>query len=159
MKINIIAVGKLKEKYIKDAVKEYYKRINAYSKINIIEVEDEKTIENPSKAEENKIKDTEGKRIKKHISPSAFLIVLAIEGDMLDSIELSDLIDKKMLSGKSEFTFVIGGSIGLSDEIIKMADFKLSFSKMTFPHQLMRVILLEQIYRAFKIIHHEPYHK
>ena len=159
MNINIICVGKLKEKYLKDALAEYIKRIGRFAKITVFEVADGKAPENLSPAEEEVIKRKEGEKILESIKPGAFVVALAIEGKMLTSPELSKLIDDNTLRGKSSFVFIIGGSLGLSPEVLSRADFKLSFSKMTFPHQLMRIILAEQIYRAFKISNNEPYHK
>lgn len=159
MKITIISVGKIKEKFFDDAIKEYSKRLSKYCKLNIVEVKDEKTKENASQTEEDIIKETEGKRILDKISDSSKVIALAIEGKELDSVELAKEIDNFRISGTSDVTFVIGGSLGLHKTVLDRADMKLSFSKMTFPHQLMRVILLEQIYRSFRIINNEPYHK
>ena len=159
MKITIIAVGKIKEKFFVDAIKEYSKRLSKYTNLNIIEVKDEKTKENASLTEEDSVKETEGKRILDKISNPTKVIALAIEGTEMDSVALSKEIEKYRVSGSSDLTFVIGGSLGLHKSVLDRADFKLSFSKMTFPHQLMRVILLEQIYRSFRIINNEPYHK
>ncbi len=159
MKITIISVGKIKEKFFDDAIKEYSKRLSKYCKLNIVEVKDEKTKENASTTEEDIVKETEGKRILDKISDSSKVIALAIEGKELDSVELSTQIENFRISGTSDVTFVIGGSLGLHKTVIDRADMKLSFSKMTFPHQLMRVVLLEQIYRSFRIINNEPYHK
>ncbi len=159
MKITIISVGKIKEKFFDDAIKEYSKRLSKYCKLNIVEVKDEKTKENASPTEEDIVKETEGKRILDKISDSSKVIALAIEGKELDSVELAKQIEEFRISGTSDITFVIGGSLGLHKTVIDRADMKLSFSKMTFPHQLMRVILLEQIYRSFRIINNEPYHK
>ena len=159
MKITIISVGKIKEKFFDDAIKEYSKRLSKYCKLNIVEVKDEKTKENASTTEEDIVKETEGKRILDKISDSSKVIALAIEGKELDSVELSTQIENFRISGTSDVTFVIGGSLGLHKTVIDRADMKLSFSKMTFPHQLMRVIILEQIYRSFRIINNEPYHK
>jgi 23S rRNA (pseudouridine1915-N3)-methyltransferase len=159
MKITIVAVGKMKEKYFRMAIDEYVKRLSRYCKLEIIEVNDEQTPYQASEAEENQIKNTEGARILKNIKDGAYVIALAIEGTMLSSTELSEKIENLGIQGKSHIIFVIGGSLGLSSEVLKRADYKLSFSKMTFPHQLMRVILLEQIYRAYRIISNEPYHK
>ncbi len=159
MKITIISVGKIKEKFFDDAIKEYSKRLSKYCKLNIVEVKDEKTKENASPTEEDIVKETEGKRILDKISDSSKVIALAIEGKELDSVELAKQIENFRISGTSDVTFVIGGSLGLHKTVIDRADMKLSFSKMTFPHQLMRVILLEQIYRSFRIINNEPYHK
>jgi len=159
MKISIISVGKLKEKYLKMAIEEYVKRLGRYCSLDIIQLPDEKTPDNASEAMEKAIKKKEGERILKSLKEDSYCIVLAIEGKMLSSEQLADHMEKLCVSGRSHITFVIGGSLGLSDEILKRADYQLSFSKMTFPHQLMRVILLEQIYRSFRIINNEPYHK
>lgn len=159
MKITLICVGKLKEKYLTEAVEEYSKRLSRYCTLELVEVSDEKAPENASCAEEEIIKRKEGERILKTIKDNSYCIVLAIDGKMLSSEELSDKINSLGISGTSHITFIIGGSLGLSEEVLKRADLKLSFSKMTFPHQLMRVVLLEQVYRAYKIICNEPYHK
>ena len=159
MKITIVCVGKIKEKFYQDAIAEYVKRLSRYVSLNILEVKDEKTKEQASPAEEKQVKDLEGERILKNIREDGYVIALAIEGKTLDSVELSEKIDALGLGGTSHIYFVIGGSLGLSEEVLKRADYKLSFSRMTFPHQLMRVILLEQIYRSYRIINHEPYHK
>ncbi len=159
MKITIVCVGKIKEKFYRDALAEYTKRLSRYCSLTITEVTDEKTKEQASETECAIIKDREGERILKSIRDDGYVIALAIDGKTLDSVELSEKIDKLGLSGKSNVYFVIGGSLGLSDAVMKRADYKLSFSRMTFPHQLMRVILLEQIYRSYRIINHEPYHK
>ncbi len=159
MKITIVCVGKIKEKFYRDALAEYTKRLSRYCSLTITEVADEKTKEQASETECAIIKDREGERILKSIRDDGYVIALAIDGKNLDSVELSEKIDKLGLSGKSNVYFVIGGSLGLSDAVMKRADYKLSFSRMTFPHQLMRVILLEQIYRSYRIINHEPYHK
>lgn len=159
MKITIVCVGKIKEKFYRDALAEYTKRLSRYCSLTITEVADEKTKEQASETECAIIKDREGERILKSIRDDGYVIALAIDGKTLDSVGLSEKIDKLGLSGKSNVYFVIGGSLGLSDAVMKRADYKLSFSRMTFPHQLMRVILLEQIYRSYRIINHEPYHK
>lgn len=159
MKITILTVGKIKEKYFRDAVAEYAKRLTRYCKLEILEVTDEKTVENPSLAEETQIKEKETERLFKAIKEDTWLIALAIDGKQLDSVGFSERIEKLGIQGKSHLTFVIGGSLGLHDSILKRADEKISFSAMTFPHQLMRVILLEQIYRGYRIMHGEPYHK
>ena len=159
MKITIVCVGKIKEKFYRDAVEEYKKRLGRYCKMQIVEVADEKTPDKASEALENQIKEKEGNRILSHISDNDYVIALAINGKERDSVELAEHIKALGLHGKSSLTFVIGGSLGLSEEVLKRADEKLSFSKMTFPHQLMRVILAEQIYRSYRIIHGEPYHK
>ena len=159
MKITILTVGQIKEDFYRKAIAEYSKRLSRYCKLEIIEVTDEKTPDSASAVVEEQIKDKEGERLLKYIREDAYVIALAIEGKMLDSIELSKNIEQLGIMGKSHIIFVIGGSLGLSDRILKRADYKLSFSKMTFPHQLMRVILLEQIYRSYRIICKEPYHK
>ena len=159
MKITVIAVGKIKEKYLKDALAEYSKRLSRYCKLEIIEVADEKTPDQASKAAEDLIRAKEGERILKHIRDDMYVITLEIEGKMLTSEEFADKIETLGVQGKSSIAFVIGGSIGLGKEVLKRSDFALSFSKMTFPHQLMRVVLLEQIYRSYRIINKEPYHK
>jgi 23S rRNA (pseudouridine1915-N3)-methyltransferase len=157
--ISIVTVGKLKEKYLKLGIEEYTKRLSSYSKIEIIEVPDEKAPEVLSEAEMLQVKKKEGERILAKVPTDAHVIALAIEGKQKSSEELADTIDKLGTYGKSKVTFIIGGSLGLSDEVLKRADDKLSFSKMTFPHQLMRLILVEQVYRAFRINRGEPYHK
>ncbi len=159
MEIRIITVGKIKEKYLCDGIAEYAKRLGRYCKLNFCQVADEKTPDKASAALNTQIKDTEADRLMKHIREQDYVIALAIDGKMLDSVELSDKIEKLGVSGISSVAFVIGGSLGLGDKILKRADYKLSFSKMTFPHQLMQMILLEQIYRSYRIINHEPYHK
>ena len=159
MQIDIVAVGKVKERYLRDAIDEYSKRLSRYCKLDIIEVADEKTPDHASEAVERQIRGKEGERIAKHLRDGAFVIALAIDGTMLSSEGLAAHINQLGLRGVSHIQLVIGGSIGLDDAILRRADYRLSFSKMTFPHQLMRVILLEQIYRAYKINAHEPYHK
>ncbi|MFO6496603.1 MULTISPECIES: 23S rRNA (pseudouridine(1915)-N(3))-methyltransferase RlmH [Bacillus] len=159
MNISIVAIGKLKEKYLKQGIDEYNKRLSAYAKIDIIELPDEKAPENLSDQDMKIIKEKEGERLLSKISPDAHVIALAIEGKMKSSEELADNMDRLATYGKSKVTFVIGGSLGLSDAVLKRADEELSFSRMTFPHQLMRLILLEQVYRAFRINRGEPYHK
>lgn len=159
MKIDIVCVGKLKEKYWVNATSEYTKRLSKYCKIKVIEVADEKTPDGASEALEAQIKVKEGKAILKHIKDSAYVIALAIEGKQYTSEGFASKIDKLAIKGSSHITFVIGGSLGLSDEVMGRANESISFSKMTFPHQLMRVVLLEQVYRGFRIIRGEPYHK
>ena len=159
MKITICCVGKVKEKFYVQAIEEYSKRLSRYCKLEIVEVQDEKTPDNASENLNLQIKQKEGERILSAIKEDAYVIALAIEGKMLDSVELSQKIDRLGIEGKSNIVFVIGGSLGLSKEVLDRADYYLSFSKMTFPHQLMRVILLEQIYRSFRIMKNEPYHK
>ena len=159
MKITIVTVGKIKEKYLRDAIAEYTKRLSKYCKLEVLEVADEKTPDNASAAIEDGIRQKEGERILKNIADDAFVITLEIEGKMLDSVEFSKKIEQLGIQGKSHICFVIGGSIGLGPDVLKRSNYALSFSKMTFPHQLMRVILLEQIYRAYRIQMKEPYHK
>lgn len=159
MKITLITVGKIKEKYLKDAIAEYSKRLSRYCKLEIIEVADEKTPDNASDTVEDCIRDKEGERILKYVKDDAYVVTLEIKGKLLTSEELAEKIDKLGIKGTSHIIFIIGGSIGLGKEVLKRSDYALSFSKMTFPHQLMRVILLEQIYRSYRIISHEPYHK
>ena len=159
MKITICCVGKVKEKFYVQAIEEYSKRLSRYCKLEIIEVQDEKTPDNASENLNLQIKQKEGERILSAIKDDAYVCALAIEGKILDSVELSHKIDRLGIEGKSNIVFVIGGSLGLSKEVLDRADYYLSFSKMTFPHQLMRVILLEQIYRSYRIIKGEPYHK
>lgn len=159
MKISILTVGKIKEKYLSDAILEYSKRLSRYCKLEIIQVQDEKTPDKTSDVQIKQIKEKEGARLNQYIKDDAYVIALAIDGKQLSSEELAEKINSLGINGESHIQFVIGGSLGLSDEILKRADFKLSFSKMTFPHQLMRVILLEQIYRSYRIINNEPYHK
>ena len=158
MKITCITVGKIKETYYTDAVKEYSKRLSRYCKLEIIELPDEKTPDGASQAQETAIKNREGERILKAIREDAYVIALAIEGQAPDSVGLSQKLERLGIGGTSHVTFVIGGSLGLSSLVLKRADEKLSFSRMTFPHQLMRVILLEQLYRSFRIMKGEPYH-
>ncbi len=159
MNITIITVGKLKERYFKEAVEEYSTRLSKYCKLDIIEVPDEKAPENLSPAQELIVIQKEGQGILKHLKEDTYMIALAIQGNQLSSEGLADFINDLGIKGRSSIAFVIGGSLGLSYEVLKRADFKLSFSPMTFPHQLMRVILLEQVYRGFRIIKGEPYHK
>lgn len=159
MKITILAVGKMKEPFYRQAVEEFQKRLSRYCKLEIVEVADEKTPDHASQTEEMQIREKEGQRLLKYLREDAWVCALAIEGNMLDSLELSEKIEYLGIGGTSHIQFVIGGSLGLCNSILKRADFKLSFSKMTFPHQLMRVILLEQIYRSYRIMMKEPYHK
>ena len=159
MKITCVVVGKIKEKYFTDAIKEYSKRLSRYCKLEIVELADEKTPDGASEAEEAAIREKEGERILKALKDDAYVIALAIEGKMLDSVELSKKIESLGIGGTSHIAFVIGGSLGLAPAVMKRADYALSFSRMTFPHQLMRVVLLEQLYRSYRIMKHEPYHK
>lgn len=159
MKVTIVAVGKIKEKFFAEAIGEYSKRLSRYCKLEIIQVSDEKTPDHASEAVEAQIKDKEGERILAYLKDGAYVIALAIEGRMLRSEELAQKIEALGVSGVSQIVFVIGGSLGLSKKALDRADLRLSFSPMTFPHQLMRVVLLEQIYRSYRIIQGEPYHK
>ena len=159
MKITVISVGKIKEKYFTGAIEEYAKRLSRYCKLDLIEVPDEKTPDGASEGLELQIKEKEGERILQKIPDGAFVVALAIDGKMLDSEELAGQMERWNVGGISHVVFLIGGSLGLAPTVLKRADYKLSFSKMTFPHQLMRVILLEQVYRSFRIRNHVPYHK
>lgn len=159
IKISIISVGKIKEKYLKLGIEEFSKRLSKYCKLDIIEVNDEKAPENLSSKEMNIVKDKEGKSILSKIKQTQYVVALAIDGYKLSSEKFAKKLDKLSLEGNSHICFVIGGSLGLSDEVLSRADMKMSFSDMTFPHQMMRLILLEQIYRCFRINNHEPYHK
>ena len=159
MHITVICVGKIKEKFYTDALAEYQKRLSKYCKLDIVELADEKTQEHASAHEVELVKAKEGERILSAIKEDMYVIALAIEGKMLDSVEFSKKLENLGISGSSHVAFVIGGSLGLDKRVLDRADMKLSFSKMTFPHQLMRVILLEQIYRSYRIVHGEPYHK
>ncbi|SFF64905.1 23S rRNA (pseudouridine1915-N3)-methyltransferase [Halobacillus alkaliphilus] len=159
MKISIVTVGKLKEKYLKHGIEEYVKRLGPYAKVDIIEVPDEKAPENLSEAQMEEVKQKEGERILSKISQETYVMTLEIEAKQLTSEKLASHMDSLATYGKSKVAFVIGGSLGLSEEVLKRSDFSLSFSKMTFPHQLMRLMLVEQVYRAFKIMKGEPYHK
>lgn len=159
MNISIITVGKLKEKYLINGINEYIKRMGPYAKVEVIEVPDEKAPEQLSDAEMVQIKDKEGERILAKVAQDAYVIALAIEGEMWSSEKLAKELDKLATYGRSKVTFIIGGSLGLSAAVMQRSDSQLSFSKMTFPHQLMRLILVEQVYRAFRINRGEPYHK
>lgn len=159
MQITLVTVGKIKEKFYAGAIAEYSKRLSRYCRLEIVQVADEKTPDSAGDAVERQIKDREGERILSSIKDGAYVIALAIEGEMPDSVKLSEKINALGVGGTSRIVFVIGGSLGLSDAVLKRADYHLSFSRMTFPHQLMRVILLEQIYRSFRIMNGEPYHK
>ena len=159
MKITILTVGKIKEKYLKDAIAEYSKRLSRYCRLEIIEVADEKTPDNASETVEDAIRSKEAERILKYVKEDAYIITLEIGGKQLASEELAEKIEKLGIQGNSHIIFIIGGSIGLGKEVLEKSDFALIFSRMTFPHQLMRVILLEQIYRSYRIINGEPYHK
>ncbi len=159
MKITVLTVGKIKEKYWNMALAEYSKRLSRYCKLEITEVADEKTPDGAGEALEEQIRQKEGKRLLDKIPGNAHVIALAIQGKMLDSVELADRLEKLAVSGTAHIVFIIGGSLGLDEAVLRRANEQLSFSRMTFPHQMMRVILLEQIYRGYRIINHEPYHK
>ncbi len=159
MKITWIVVGKLKEPYFKDAVEEYSKRLSAYCELRILEAADEKTKERMTKAEERRILEKEGERILALIPDRAYVVALALDGVERDSVQMARWLGQLPHRGVSHLAFLIGGSIGLSERVLKRADEKVSFSKLTFPHQLMRVIALEQLYRWFRILKNEPYHK
>ena len=159
MRISVVCVGKIKEKYLKLGIDEFSKRLSKYCKLEVIELDDEKAPENLSDKEMMMIKEKEGNKILSKIKDNSHVIALAIDGKNLSSEELADTIDNLGVRGTSHIVFVIGGSLGLSDDVIRRANYKLSFSKMTFPHQLMRLILLEQVYRAYRINNGEPYHK
>lgn len=159
MKITIACVGKIKEKFFTSAIEEYSKRLSRYVTLEISQVNDEKAPENMGQALEEKVKDIEGERLLKVIKEDSYVVALTIDGKKLDSVKFAEFFENSMNKGISHITFVIGGSLGLSNALLNRADYKLSFSDMTFPHQLMRVILLEQIYRANRIIKNEPYHK
>lgn len=159
MNIRIVCVGKLKEKYLKEACDEYVKRLTKYCRLDIIELKEAKLPENASLADEEKVKIDEGKAILSKLFEKEYVITLEVLGKQLSSIELAKKISNLGVSGNADIAFVIGGSLGLSEEVSKRSNFSLSFSKLTFPHQMMRVLVLEQIYRAFKIARNENYHK
>ena len=159
MKITLITVGKIKEKYLKDAIAEYSKRLSKYCKLEIVEVADEKTPDQASENMERQIRQKEGERILRYVKDDAYVFTLEIGGTMLDSVAFAKKMETLGIQGKSHLIFIIGGSIGLGEEVLRRSDYALSFSKMTFPHQLMRVILLEQVYRVYRIIEGAPYHK
>ena len=159
MNITVISVGKIKEKYLKDGIAEYAKRLSRYCTLSLIEVADEKAPENLSENDMIQVKIREGERILKQIKEGTYVFALDIKGKTFSSEQFADKFKKMSLQGMSQIAFVIGGSLGLSDEVLARSNEKISFSKMTFPHQLMRLILLEQVYRAYKINKNEPYHK
>ncbi|MDY2959896.1 MAG: 23S rRNA (pseudouridine(1915)-N(3))-methyltransferase RlmH [Hornefia sp.] len=159
MNISVICIGKLKEKYWQDAISEYSKRLKSYCSFSIIELKETKLSANFGKADEDLVKKSEGREILSHVDKGMYVITLEVKGKKLGSETFAKKLDDLGITGKSNIAFVIGGSLGLSEEVSDRADFKLSFSDMTFPHQMMRVILLEQIYRCFKINKNEPYHK
>ena len=159
MKITLITVGKIKEKYLKAAIAENSKRLSKYCKLEIVEVADEKTPDQASENVERQIRQKEGERILRYVKDDAYVFTLEIGGTMLDSVAFAKKMETLGIQGKSHLIFIIGGSIGLGEEVLRRSDYALSFSKMTFPHQLMRVILLEQVYRGYRIIEGAPYHK
>ena len=159
MNISIIAVGKLKEKYLKQAIDEYSKRLSRYCKLEVIELPDEKTPDNASEKEEQQIKEKEGRLILSKIKDNSYVVAIDLKGKQITSEEFASFISNCGVTGNSNIVFIIGGSLGLSEGVIKRANYKLCFSKMTFPHQLFRVMLLEQVYRGFRITNNEPYHK
>ncbi len=159
MNITVICVGKMKKGFLSEGVKEYLKRLNNYCNLSIIETKEEKAPESLSEAEMEIVKTNEGINILKNLKEDMYVVALVIKGQQLTSEGLAKKINALGIQGKSNIAFIIGGSLGLSEEVIKRADFELSFSSMTFPHQLMRLILVEQIYRSFRIIKNEPYHK
>ena len=159
MNITIVSVGKLKEKYLKMGIEEYAKRLSSYAKIDFVEVPDEKAPEQLSDAEMELVKKKEGERILAKINDGTYVIALALDGKMKTSEQMAADLDSLMTYGKSKVAFIIGGSLGLHDDVLKRADEKLCFGRMTLPHQLMKLVLVEQIYRSFRIIKGEPYHK
>ena len=159
MNITVISVGKLKDKYLKEGIAEYTKRLTRYCTLNLIEVADEKAPENLSESDMELVKKREGEKILKHVKEGAYVIALDLQGQMYSSESFADRLEKLSLQGNSQIVFIIGGSLGISNDVLLRSDEKISFSKMTFPHQLMRLILLEQVYRAYKINKNEPYHK
>ncbi|HIU25315.1 MAG TPA: 23S rRNA (pseudouridine(1915)-N(3))-methyltransferase RlmH [Candidatus Copromorpha excrementigallinarum] len=159
MNIKILAVGSLKEKYWKEASEEYSRRIGRYCGLQIREIKESPLRANPSPADEEAVREAEGRMILDVLKPSDYVITLEIKGEALSSEQMASRLKDLGIQGKSSLVFIIGGSLGLWDQVSRRADFRLSFSAMTFPHQMMRIILLEQIYRSFKIIRNEPYHK
>lgn len=159
MKIKVVTVGKLKEKYLKDGIAEYSKRISRFAKLEMIELADEKTPDKASESENQKILEIEGQRILSKVGDRDFVIVLAIEGKMFSSEEFSKQLEEAPIKGFSTLTFIIGGSLGLAQDVKNRANLSVSFGRLTLPHQLMRLVLVEQIYRAFTIQQGSPYHK
>ena len=159
MKITVLCVGKIKESYLREAIAEYSKRLGGYCDLEIVEVDDEKTPDGAGEKADRKIREKEGERLARHIPDGAYVVATAIGGKEYTSVEFSEGLENLMVDGVSHIVFIIGGSLGLSEEVLESSDARISFSRMTFPHQLMRVILLEQIYRAFRIMKGEPYHK
>ncbi len=157
--IRLVACGKVKEPWMRDGIAEYAKRIRPYEKLDLVEVRDEKAPESNSEAENTAVKQAEGQRILKQISDSEYVILLDLAGTPMDSVKLAQKMDACHTTGKSTITFVIGGSLGVSEELIRRADLRWKLSDNTFPHQLCRILVLEQIYRSFRILNHEPYHK
>ena len=158
LNINVICVGKIKEDYLKNAIKEYSKRLTKYCNINMIEIPDERLPDKVNDSTIEQTKNAEGKKILSQFKKDSYHIILDLEGKELDSVEFSNKIESITVNGYSSIDFIIGGTLGLSDEVKKEADYKISFSKLTFPHQLIRVFLLEQIFRSFKILNNETYH-
>ncbi|MDD7357680.1 MAG: 23S rRNA (pseudouridine(1915)-N(3))-methyltransferase RlmH [Eubacterium coprostanoligenes] len=159
MKVTVIAVGKLKEKYLRDACEEYLKRLGTYSKVSVVEINEERCSDNPSESEIENVKQKEGQRIIAKIPKGSFVVPMCIEGTQFSSEDFAKKIEATAVAGNSDITFIIGGSFGLSDEVKSLGKLRLSFGKLTLPHQLMRVVLLEQIYRAFSILNNSKYHK
>ena len=159
LRITVVCVGKVRENFLTEGIREYEKRLSAYCRLQWAEVPDERIPDAASEREEEAVRSAEGERIRKKIPGNAYVIALAIDGKMRDSVGFSEHLDGLASAGRSHLVFLIGGSLGLSREILALADEKMSFSRMTFPHQLMRLIFLEQLYRAFRISHNEPYHK
>lgn len=159
MRIDLLCVGSVKESFFREAIAEYSKRLSRYVKLNIFEVKDEKTPDNASEKEKIQIMKTEAKRLEKYIAQDAYLVALAIEGKEMSSEKFANHLSMLEVNGKSHLQFIIGGSLGIDEELKRKADFSISFSEMTFPHQLIRIVLLEQIYRAYRIKNNEPYHK
>jgi len=159
MRIKLVAVGKLKEKYWREAASEYLKRLAPFARVEVVEIAEEKFPDNPSARQMEQAVDKEGERILEHISPSFYVVPLAVDGQMLSSEQLAEMLGRLAMEGKSQVAFVIGGACGLAGKVIEKGDLVISFSRMTFPHQLMRVLLLEQLYRGFKILRGEPYHR
>jgi len=159
MKIKILCIGKIKEKYLNEGINEFLKRLKVYAKVDIVEKKEERISESPSQAEIDSVLESEGLSMLKEISSDDYVIILDLHGKEVDNLEFLKLFDKAMVDGQSSFVFVIGGSYGISEDLRKRADFKWSFSKLTFTHQMIRLLLVEQIYRTFRIKHNQPYHK
>lgn len=159
MNITILCIGKLKERYWLEAVSEYSKRLSRFCSLSIQELKEERLPDNASPAQEQEVIESEGQNLLKHIRQGSYVIALDLRGKAMSSEQLAQIVERLGLSGRSDLTFIIGGSLGLSAALLARADLRLSFGAMTFPHQMMRVILLEQVYRAFKINRNEAYHK